>query len=94
MLSPTDISIDVLAMALWWIAIYRSIVSILINNISLRQKTYLFLFVVVGCIFSFQTTTQLLTGEKGSVTLWDVHNAIVLFIGLTLSTAFYNKKRT
>ena len=93
-LSPTDISIDILVVLLWWLVIYRSISSIIINNISFRWKVYLAGFSAVGILFTFQTILQIQTGVNAIVWVWDILNVITMFMGLTMSTALFRQGKT
>lgn len=93
-LSPTDISIDILIMAIWWLAIYRAIWSIIINHIPFRWKVYLAGFAIVGILYTFQTILQILTGYTAIVWVWDIVNAVTMFMGLTMSTALFRQGKT
>lgn len=93
-LSPTDISIDILVMLFWWLIIYRSVVSIIVNNIPFRWKIYLVGFIVVGCLFTFQTILQVLTQASAIIWVWDILNGVVMFMGLTMSTALFRQGKT
>lgn len=88
-LSPTDISIDILVMLIWWLAIYRSIWSIVVNNIPFRWKVYLGIFVTIGTLYSFQTILQIMTHQSAIIWVWDIINALTMFMALTMSTSLF-----
>lgn len=93
-LSPTNISIDLLIAVLYTVAVWRGIVALYLNHLLLRNKIYIACFVALGCLYLFQTTIQLITGNTAIIWIWDIINGISVFLTLSIVTLLAKKLDT
>jgi len=90
MLSPTDISIDILVMCIYWIAAYRAGLSLAYNHLPFRHKIYLILFLLISGLYTFQTYYQLVHDSIAPVPVWDAINGINVLVAFILTGATYS----
>lgn len=85
-LSPTNISIDILTALIFLFVCARGLIALYHNHLSWRNKTYIFLFIVIGLLYVFQTIMQIPEGMSSSPALWNVINGIQVFLALSIVT--------
>lgn len=85
-LSPTNISIDILTALIFLLVCARGIIALYLNHLEIRNKIYIFTFVVAGALYIFQTIMQIPQGVSSSPLIWNIINGIHAFLAISIVT--------
>lgn len=91
-LSVNNISIDILTSIIFIIAIWRGIVALYYNDLSLRSKLYIAIFALSSLLYVYQSITQLMTGQVASFAIWNVINGIHAFTAISIITLLAKRR--
>lgn len=91
-LTPTDISIDALIMIVWFVAMARTLYTLLYTETCVRMRVLMSLFLGMGAIYTNQAMTTIFTGERATSWVWDLFNALAVFAVLVVVTRWKEGK--
>ena len=85
-LSLANISVDILTAFLYGGVCARGMIALYHNHLSIRDKAYIAIFVVIGFLYIFQTLIQIPTGASSSPAIWNIINGLHVFAAFSIVT--------